>query len=105
MQPEEVIFSPNAEKEIKKLTKQDQKRVLETLKRWRAGDKRVDIEKLRSQPDFFRIKIQGIRIVYYPLNSGRVVLLLIRDRKGVYRALAGLPERLDVAMRRLQLAG
>ena len=103
MQPDEIIFSPNAEREVKRLTKNEQKIVLEALKRWRSGDGNVSLEKIRSQPDFYRLKAKHIRIVYYPLGQKRVVLLLIRDRKDAYRSLDSLPERLSAAMRKLRL--
>ena len=105
MQPNEIIFAPNAEKEIKKLTKQAQRSVIKTLRNWSSGNGNIETEKLRSQPDFFRLRSGNIRIIYYPLSSERVVLLLIRDRKNAYKNLGNLPERLDTAIQKLRIVG
>ena len=105
MQPKKIIFAPNAEKEIKKLTKQAQRSVIKTLRKWSSGEGTVEIEKLRSQPDFFRLRAGNIRVIYYPISGERVVLLLIRDRKHAYKNLGNLPERLDSAMKNLRVVG
>ena len=103
MAPKEIIFSPNAEKEIKKLSKQDQSLVLDALKKWRDGKTKPNIEKIKSQPDFFRLKAGHFRLVYYPLSPERVVLLLIRNRKDAYQGLSSLPTKLDTALRKLRM--
>jgi mRNA interferase RelE/StbE len=104
LSPKEIVFSPNAEDEIKKLPKTDTKVVWGALKKLRDDVGRLDIEKIKSQPNFFRLKVGHMRIIYYPLSNGRVVLLLIRDRKKAYRGLGNLNNQLETALSKLRLA-
>lgn len=102
MDPKEVIFSPEAERAIKKLSKQDLKAVWGTLKKLRAGDDGLSIEKIKANPAFFRMKAGKWRIVFYPLSHGRVVLLLIGDRKNIYRNIPNLDQKLETALRKIK---
>lgn len=104
MSRKQVIFSPNAEKEIKRLSKHDQRLVMGALKAFSVGDGKPQIEKIKSQPSFYRLRVGNFRIIYYPLSPERVVLLLIRDRKTAYKGLGDLGERLNTAVRRLRIA-
>lgn len=99
MKTNEVIFSPNAEKELKSLPKNDQKCVLSTLRRWAKGELDPAIEKIKTQPAFFRMKFRHLRVIFYPLSHERVVVLLVGDRKNVYRKLDSLESKLDAAIR------
>lgn len=101
MAGKEIVFSPNAEREFNDLESTDKKKILRQLDAWSVGEARLDIEKIKSQPSFYRLKIGHIRIVYYPLNASRVVLLLVRDRKSAYRAIPDLSARLQTATRQL----
>lgn len=103
MSPKEVIFSPNAEKTIKKLQKNDQKLVLMKLDKFASGQISMEIEKLKTQPDFYRIKASHLRIIYYPLCTKRVVILLIRHRKDAYKGLNNLNGKLVTALSQLEL--
>ena len=100
----EVIISPNAERELKKLPHEDRKKAWVGLKKWSSGELKLDIEKIKSQPNFYRLKIGNIRLVYYPLSEERVVLLLVRDRKDAYRGLSELGTKLNTAMKKLRIA-
>ena len=104
MTPKEVIFSPEAERAIKKLTQQEQKIAMGALRKLRSGEGKLLIEKIKTQPSFFRLKVAHIRIIYYPLTKERVVLLLIGDRKSIYRKIANLDQRLETALKKLKLA-
>ncbi len=95
LSPKEVIISPRAEKEIKKLCKQDQVVALRALEKLEAGGGGLSIEKIKSQPNFYRLKAAHLRLIYYPLKAGRVVILVVRDRKDAYRALQALNDRLQ----------
>lgn len=102
--PKEYVFSPNAERELKKLEKRDQKRVFRTLRDWREGKLAPQIEKIKSQPDFYRVRAGDFRLVYYPLTGSRLVILLIRDRKNAYKNLGDLSAMLKTAKRKLGVA-
>lgn len=98
MSPKEVVFGPSAEKEIKKLQKRDQKTIFRYLDRFATGEGSVSVEKIKTHPDFYRIKAANFRLVYYPLSKERVVLLVIRDRKDAYKGLNALDRRLETAL-------
>jgi mRNA-degrading endonuclease RelE of RelBE toxin-antitoxin system len=101
--PNEIIFSPQAEKDTEGLPKGDQQCVFETLRKWKSGEVKLDVEKIKSQPSFFRVKFRHLRIIFYPLGHGRVVLLLVLDRKNAYRLLGNLNDKLVTAMRTLKI--
>lgn len=105
MASREVIFSPQAERDIKGLSKQNQKLAISALENWALGKGKSETEKIKSQPDFYRLKAGCLRLFYYPLSSGRVVVLMIRDRKDAYRNLDALPARLETAMHRFKTIG
>lgn len=100
----EVIIAPNAERELKKINLSDRKKVWTAIKQWRSGEIRLDIEKIKAAPDFFRLRIGNYRVVYYPLSPERVVLLLVRDRKKAYKGLGDLQVKLETALRKLKIA-
>lgn len=103
MSPIEVIFSPAAERDIKKLTKENQKVVLNTLRKFREGSGTIDMEKLQGHPDFYRFKAgKDLRVIFHPMAKGRVVLLVIRDRKEAYRGLDALEYKLEAALCRIE---
>lgn len=104
MRPKEVIFSPETERAIKKLTKQDQKTVWGALKKLRAGQEGLKIEKIKANPVFLRIRVAHLRVIYYPLSEGRVVLLLIGCRKSIYKKIPALEDKLATALRKLKVA-
>jgi len=98
--PDEIIFSPRAEREMKKLEKSLQKQVFDLLENWQNGHPQ-DIEKIRSQPNFFRIRAGDLRLIFYPMTKGRCVILMIRDRKSAYKNLGNLSSMLASAVQRL----
>lgn len=99
----EVVISPSAEREIKKLTKDDQKRIFATLRKLRDGSETLEIEKIKGHPSFFRIKCgKNYRIIYHPMSAERVVVLVVKDRKAAYRNLGDLNAKLQTALQRLQ---
>jgi mRNA interferase RelE/StbE len=103
MKPAEIIFSPAAERELKKLTRERQKDVLDALKRLRDSSETLEIEKIKGHPSFFRIKAgTEMRVIFHPLTATRVVVLVIRDRKEAYRGLGSLDGKLQAALHRVQ---
>lgn len=105
MASKEVIFSPQAEREIKKLSKQNQILAISALEEWAAGMGRSETEKIKAQPSFFRLRAGNLRLIYYHLSKDRVVILGVRDRKDAYRNLDALPVRLEVALRHVRQIG
>jgi mRNA-degrading endonuclease RelE of RelBE toxin-antitoxin system len=99
----QVIFSPSAERDLKKLTKDRQTDVFNALKKLRDGSETLEIEKIKGHPSFFRIKAgKDMRVIYHPLNAGRVVVLVIRDRKEAYRGMDNLHQKLEATLHRME---
>lgn len=105
MASKEVIFSPQAERDVKGLSKQNQQLAISALDSWAQGIGKHETEKIKSQPSFYRLKAGCLRIIYYPLSRERVVILMIRDRKDAYRNLDVLPKKLETAMTKLKIIG
>lgn len=105
MPPNDIVFAPNAERELKKLSRDKQKRIFRGLREWCDGETVPDIEKIQSQPDFLRVRVGDFRLIYYPLTSDRALILVIRDRKNAYRNLGDLSIMLKTAKRRIGMAG
>lgn len=103
MSSTEIIFSPSAERELKKLSKDKQKAVLKTLKVLQDGLSTLEIEKIKGHPRFFRVKAgQDMRIIYHPMTTSRVVILVIRDRKSAYRGLDSLGHKLEATLHSME---
>ncbi|AWC25551.1 Plasmid stabilization system protein [Aminobacter sp. MSH1] len=103
MIPTQIIFSPSAERDIKRLIKERQKDVMAALKKLRDGSETLEIEKIKGFPSFFRIKAgREMRIIYHPLTTSRIVVLVIRDRKEAYRGLNGLNKKLEATLHKIE---
>lgn len=100
----EIIFSPDAERELKQLCRKQSLKLIQSLELWSKGQQKLETEKIKSQPNFFRLRVGDLRVIYYPLNAERIVVLLIRDRKDSYKNLASLPAKLVTASRHLNIA-
>ena len=103
MNPNQIIFAPAAEREIKKLNKQKQTAVATILRKFRDSSETINLEKIKGHPSYFRIKAkEDMRIIFHPLNGRRVVILVVRDRKDAYRGLDALDSKLEAALNRIQ---
>lgn len=101
MSSTEVIISPAAKREIKKLTKDQQKQALTLLRSLENGSETLMIEKIKGHPSFFRIRYRDLRIVYHYLTRSRALILVVRDRKDAYRGLGDLDRKLFSALQDL----
>ena len=96
MSPDEIVFSPSAERELKKLDKTNQDLVFSTLQDWQEGNKEIKLEKLKGYPKFYRMKAgRDLRVIFHPITTSRIVILVIRDRKSAYRGLNSLHRKLE----------
>lgn len=82
-----VKILPRAKKEFKKLRKVDQIAVAEKI--GLLVDDKVEEKKLRGYKRVYRVRVGSIRIVY-KRTSQIVYIILIGDRKDIYRALKRL---------------
>ncbi len=98
MSSTEVIISPAAKREIKKLTKARRRQTIELLRALETGSETLVIEKIKGYPSFFRIRRADMRVVYHQLTGSRLVVLVVRDRKDAYRGLGDLDRKLFTAL-------
>lgn len=90
----EVIIAPAARREIKKITKDQQRQIISLFRSIENGSDTLSIEKLKGQPSFFRIRSGNMRVIYHQLTANRIVVLVVRDRKSAYRGLDTLDQKL-----------
>jgi mRNA interferase RelE/StbE len=95
----EIVFSPAARREIKKLTREIQRLVFDTLESLQKTPRPRGVEKIQGHPDFFRVKAgREHRIIYHIFRERLLVVLVIRDRKDAYKGLDDLDGKLGAAL-------
>jgi mRNA interferase RelE/StbE len=81
-----IEVSATAERQIKKLTKRDQHRVINVIKRLGVKPRPRGCRKLRAYDDIYRVRTGVFRILYSVEDDRLLVLVLkVGHRKGVYR--------------------
>lgn len=100
----EIVLSPAAERDIKKLQVELQRATFESLRKLRDGSENLDIEKIKGHPNFYRLRaVKGLRIIYHPLSADCYVILTVCDRKDAYRNLGALSNKLNAALSRFEM--
>lgn len=84
-----VVLSPQAEKQLKKLSKIDQIAVAKKIRAIRNEKEVIQEEKLTGFQQIFRTRVGDFRIVYKKTQS-EIYIILIRHRKDVYKFLKRL---------------
>ncbi len=80
-------------------SKKDRNRILKALERLEVTPRPRGVEKLTDRPGFLRMRVGDYRIVYSIISERLLVLILvIRDRKDVYKALDNLDKKLAAAL-------
>jgi len=81
-----IEVSATAERQIKKLTKRDQHRVINVIKQLGLEPRPRGCRKLRAYDDIYRVRTGVFRILYSVEDDRLLVLVLkVGHRKGVYR--------------------
>jgi mRNA interferase RelE/StbE len=103
LEAHQVVFSPAAKREIKKLDRSVQERVIRTLEQLSKEPRPRGLEKIQGHPDFYRIKAGADhRIIYHIFQERIIVVLVIRDRKDAYKHLDDLDGKLEAALNGLE---
>lgn len=84
-----VVLSPQAEKQLKKLSKIDQIAVAKKIRNIKDEKEIIQEEKLTDFRQIFRTRVGDYRIVYKKTQS-EIFIILIRHRKDVYKFLKRL---------------
>jgi mRNA interferase RelE/StbE len=81
-----IEVSATAERQIKKLTKRDQHRVINVIKQLGVEPRPRGCRKLRAYDDIYRVRTGVFRILYSVEDDRLLVLVLkVGHRKGIYR--------------------
>lgn len=97
--PLDIVLAPAAERDFRRLDRSVQKKVVALLDRLAADPRPPGAEKLRGHSGFWRIRTGDHRIIYHVEDGRLIIVLVIRDRKDVYRALDTLDAKLAAARR------
>jgi mRNA interferase RelE/StbE len=81
-----IEVSATAERQLRKLSKRDQHRVINVIKQLGVEPRPRGCRKLRAYDDIYRVKTGVFRILYSVEDGHLLVLVLkIGHRKGIYR--------------------
>jgi len=84
----EVIVTPQAKKQIKKLSKISQILITRKLKKLELGPA-TNVERLTSYKGVFRVRVGDYRVVYRQ-RERKIYVILVGHRKEIYRVLEKL---------------
>jgi mRNA interferase RelE/StbE len=87
----DIRIAPAAARQLKKLDRPVQKKVVECLESLATDPRPKGVEKLSQYPKLWRIRVGEYRIVY-TIDDGDsiIIMLLVRHRRDAYRDLAAL---------------
>ncbi len=82
----EIEITRTAEKQLKKLPREDQERVVAAVLRLADEPRPRGSRKLAGYDDIFRIRVGTYRVLY-SVSSGRLVIIILKigHRRDVYR--------------------
>jgi mRNA interferase RelE/StbE len=81
-----VEVSATAERQIRRLTRDEQIRIVRVIQRLSGDPRPAGCRKLSGHDDVFRVRVGRFRILYSVEDRRLVVLVLkVGDRKDVYR--------------------
>ena len=81
-----ILLAPPAERQLKALAEQIQKRIVKRLRTLTANPRPQGLKKLAGEDDLYRIREGDYRIIYTIRDKELVVLVVkIGDRKEIYR--------------------
>jgi mRNA interferase RelE/StbE len=84
--PYTIDFAPSARRDLKKLERPVQRRVIEKAQSLQNNPRAPGTEKLEGGGDFYRVRTGDYRIVY-TISDRKLIVLVVKigNRKDVYR--------------------
>ena len=81
-----IEVSATAERQIRKLPRADQVRVVRVIQTLAADPRPAGSRKLSGHDDVFRVRVGRYRVLY-SIEDRRLIIIVLKvgDRKGVYR--------------------
>ena len=97
--PLDICFAKSAAKELRKIPKESQQRIVNALKGLQDDPRPSGVEKIRGYPAFLRIRIGDFRVIYHVLDDVALIVLVVRDRKDAYdrKVMRTLSSKLESA--------
>jgi mRNA interferase RelE/StbE len=84
----EIFIEKKAEKDLRKLPKNYQKKIIQKILNLKNNPKPVDARKITSSENYYRIRVDDYRIIYeINYKEKRINIFRIRHRKEAYRNL------------------
>lgn len=94
-----VVVADPAKREIKKLTHPARLQIVKTLRKLEENPRPFGAEKLRSHPNFYRVRSGDYRIIYgIKSEINAAIVLVVRDRKDAFKGLDQLDGKLADAL-------
>jgi mRNA interferase RelE/StbE len=84
-QPWEVVWSPSTQRQLTRLSNQDQERVIEAMERF-AATGRGDVRQMEGSRRQWRLRVGTIRIVFvFDQEARQIIVMRVDRRDAVYR--------------------
>jgi mRNA interferase RelE/StbE len=84
----EIFIEKKAEKDLRKLPKNYQKKIIQKILNLKNNPKPVDARKITFSENYYRIRVDDYRIIYeINYKEKRINIFRIRHRKEAYRNL------------------
>lgn len=83
-----LLYHPRAVKQLKRLHKKDQNKVLDNLKKLAKSpqDKSLNLTQLAGAKRSFRLRVGKVRLIFEKDNKKRIIYIWrIKYRKDIYR--------------------
>lgn len=82
----QIVFSDDADKQLKKLDKSVQRRILVAIVKLEEDPRPQGVKKLKGNNDFWRIRVNDWRVIYQ-INDGKLTILVLEigHRSKIYR--------------------
>ena len=85
------------------MDKATQKRLVHKFEELALDPRPGGVEKIKSHPDFYRLRIGNFRVIYNVRNNRDIIILLVKDRKDAYKNLGDLESMLTQVVQKEQL--
>lgn len=80
-----IFFKPAAQRQLRKLSRQAQSRLLKRIEQLAEDPYPQGAKKLKGETDLFRVRAGDYRIIYTVQNDRFVVLIVkVGDRRDIY---------------------
>jgi mRNA interferase RelE/StbE len=84
----EIFIEKKAEKDLRKLPKNYQNKIIQKILDLKNNPKPIDVRKIASSENYYRVRVGDYRIIYeINYKEKRINIFRVRHRKEAYRNL------------------